>query len=131
MVRKLAHAREFQRLFAVRRPILVDDLAGTAHTGFGMLPNMTYILDRRHVVVFRSNWTDPASIRAALHYLLEVQERRLPGARLAPFYAELHGFRWVDDPAFEAGLQRNGPKASREFREAMENRTSRESPGLG
>jgi len=131
MERKLAHARVFQRLFGVRRTILVDDLAGTGHRGFGMLPNMTYILDRRHVVVFRSNWTEPRSIRAALRYLLDMQEHRADGARLAPFYAELHGFRRVDDPAFEEGLRRNGPKASREFHEVMARRKTRESPGLG
>lgn len=129
--RKLAHARTFQREFDVRRPILVDDLSGTTHRAFGMLPNMTYVLDRRHTVVFRSNWTEPASIRAALGYLLDVDDRKRSGARLAPFYAELHGFRWVDDAAFDVGLTRNGPKAGREFRDALASRTSRESPGLG
>jgi len=118
--RKLAHAAEFKRLFDVRRPILVDDLAGSAHRAFGRLPNMTYVLSSSHTVVYRSAWTDSPSIRFALDYLLGVQDRRGGGERLAPFYSELLGFRWIDDPAFWAGLERNGPKAVAEFRAAGE-----------
>ncbi len=40
--------------------------------------------------------------------------------RLAPFYAEIEGARWVDSAAFDAGLLRNGPRAVTEFREAQE-----------
>ena len=118
--RKLAHAHEFQRQFEVRRPLLVDDLEGRAHRAFGQMPNMTYILNSAHSVVFRSAWTDPDTIRLALDYLLGVQARRGAGARLAPFYSELQGFRWVDDAAFQAGLAHNGPRAVREFAEATQ-----------
>ena len=118
--RKLAYVGEFQRLFDVRRPILVDDLEGSAHRAFGQMPNMTHILNSGHSVVFRSAWTDPETIRLALDYLLGVQARRRAGARLAPFYSELQGFRWVDDAAFQAGLARNGPRAVREFAEATQ-----------
>lgn len=116
--RKLAHARAFADLFAVKRPILVDDLAGTAHRGFGGMPNMTYVLGGAHRVAFKSAWTDAATIQWAVDYLLGVQGRRREGARLAPFSVELQGYRWVDDPAFQAGLARNGAKAVREFAEA-------------
>ena len=118
--RKRAHAGEFRRLFDVRRPILVDDLEGSAHRAFGQMPNMTYVLNSAHSVVFRSAWTDPDTIRLALDYLLGVQDRRRAGARLAPFYSELQGFRWVDDAAFQAGLARNGPRAVHEFAEATQ-----------
>ncbi len=118
--RKRAHAGEFQRLFDVQRPILVDDLEGSAHRAFGQMPNMTYVINSAHSVVFRSAWTDPDTIRLALDYLLGVQARRRAGARLAPFYSELQGFRWVDDAAFQAGLARNGPRAVRDFAEATQ-----------
>src|SRR5262249_18124887 len=98
--RKLAHAHEFQRLFDVGRPTLVDDLEGRAPRAFGHMPNMPYILTPAPSAVFRSAWTDPDTIRLALDYLLGVQARRRAGARLAPFYSELQGFRWVDDAAF-------------------------------
>jgi hypothetical protein len=118
--RKLAHAREFRRWFGVERQILVDDVAGTAHRAFGTLPNMTYVISSSNTVVFRSAWTDPPTVRAALDYLLAAADRRRGGARLAPFYSELMGFRWVDDPAFFEGLRRNGPRAEAEFRAARE-----------
>jgi hypothetical protein len=119
-VRKLAHAREFRRLFGIERPILVDDLQGTAHEAFGRMPNMTYVLNAGHRVVFRSDWTDPPMLRFALEYLLDVQSRRREGARLAPFYAEVQGFRWIDRAGFDAGLARNGPKALAEYHAAQE-----------
>ncbi len=118
--RKLAHAREFQRQFDVQRSILVDDLEGTIHRAFGGLPNMTYILNRAHTVAFRSDWTDAITVRVALDYLLLNQERRSAGAKLVPFYAELMGFRMSDPEAFDAALERNGPKAVAEMRAARE-----------
>lgn len=118
--RKLAHANAFRSAFDVRRPMLVDDLVGTAHRAFGRLPNMTYILGPNNRVVFRSDWTDPATIRVALDYLLRVRQHRLEGMRLAPFYAEIEGARWVDQSAFDAGLLRSGPRAVTEFRDAKE-----------
>ena len=118
--RKLAHAREMQRVFRIARPILVDDLEGPAHRAFGGLPNMTYILNSAHTVVFRSDWTDAATVRFALDYLLSAQERRRDGARLAPFYAEIMGFRERDEAAFDLALERNGPKAVTEMQNARE-----------
>lgn len=118
--RKIAHANAFRGHFDVRRPILVDDLTGTAHRAFGRLPNMAYILGPNNRVVFRSDWTDPATVRVALDYLLRVRQHRRDGMRLAPFYAEIEGARWVDSAAFDAGLLRNGPRAVTEFREAQE-----------
>ncbi len=116
---KLALAREFRDLFSVRRPILVDDLEGTVHKAFGRLPNMTYILAPDNRVVFRSDWTDPDTVRAAPEYLMAKRSKRRKGKRLAPFYAEIEGSRSVDHAAFNAGLARNGPKAVTEFADAQ------------
>ena len=118
--RKLQHAHEMQRVFEMRRPILVDDLTGTAHRAFGGLPNMTYIVNSAHTIAFRSDWTDPPTVRAALDYLLSAQDRRRNGAKLAPFYAELMGFRERDEVAFDQALERNGPKAVTEMQSARE-----------
>lgn len=116
---KLALAQTFRELFSVQRPILVDDLQGTAHEAFGRLPNMTYILAPHNRVVFRSDWTDPDTVSAAIEYLLAGQKKRRDGQRLAPFYAEIEGSRTVDHAAFNAGLVRNGPKAVTEFTDAQ------------
>lgn len=118
--RKLQHAREMQRIFEMRRPILVDDLTGTAHRAFGGLPNMTYIVNNAHTIVFRSDWTDAPTVRFAIDYLLDAQERRRNGAKLAPFYAEIMGFRERDEVAFDQALERNGPKAVSEMQAARE-----------
>ncbi len=117
---KLKYAETLRRMFDVRRPILVDDLAGTAHAAFGRLPNMTYILGPGNRVVFRSDWTDAEITRAALEYLLARRADRRSGARLVPFSAEIEGSRWVDDAAFTAGLECNGPRAVEEFATAQE-----------
>jgi len=118
--RKLTHAREFRRIFGGTRPILVDDLDGTAHLAFGGLPNMTYIINSAHTIVFRSDWTDAPTVRYALDYLLEAGKRRRAGAKLAPFYAEIMGYRERDEAAFDRALERNGPKAVTEMQSARE-----------
>jgi hypothetical protein len=104
----------------VGRSILVDDLAGTGHRLYGLLPNMTYIIGRGGKVLFRADWTDPPTIRWALDYVLASRARRRAGLRLAPFYAELTGMRWNDQDAFESSLERNGPQAVGDWRRAVQ-----------
>jgi len=122
---KLAHARAFRDRFAVERPILVDDLAGTGHRLYGLLPNMTYLIGRGGRVLFRSDWTDAATIEAALVYLEGARAGRREGLRLKPFYAELVGYRWSDQAAFDAGLELAGPQAVADFARAMAGWTRR------
>jgi hypothetical protein len=64
-------------------------------------------------------WTDHHSVANALDYFLDVTERRRAGGRLAPFRVERLDFRNRDMDAFYNGLERNGPKAVREFRAAV------------
>ena len=116
---KLAHARDFRDRFGIARPILVDDLIGTGHRAFGMLPNMTYLIGRGGRVLFRADWTDAATIQAALDYVVAARARRREGLILKPFYAESVGFRWSDQPAFDAGLELAGPQAVTDFARAM------------
>lgn len=115
---KLAHARAFKDLFEIERPILVDDLAGSGHRLYGTLPNMTYLIARGGKVLYRADWADPPTIEAALSYVLASRGRRREGLRLAPFYAELVGYRWNDPARFQEGLARNGPQAVDDFARA-------------
>jgi hypothetical protein len=110
---KLAHARDFRDRFEIARPILVDDLIGTGHRAFGMLPNMTYLIGR-------GGRTDAATIQAALDYVVAARARRREGLILKPFYAESVGFRWSDQAAFDAGLELAGPQAVADFARAMQ-----------
>ena len=76
---------------------------------------MTYILGPGNRVLFRSDWTGPDITRTAVEYLLA----RRDGLRLASFYAQIEGSRWVDNAAFTAGLQRNVQQAVEEFAAAQ------------
>jgi len=116
---KVAHARAFKQLCGVERPILVDDLVGTGHKLYGMLPNMTYLIGRGGRVLFRADWTDAPTIAAAVRYVLEARARRRDGLRLKPFYAELVGYRWSDQAAFDEGLELAGQQAVDDFARAM------------
>ncbi|HVB63364.1 MAG TPA: hypothetical protein VNE17_01450 [Nitrolancea sp.] len=115
---KQAQAHVFQERWHCRRPILLDDLHGTAHEAFGRMPNMTYILGTDHRVLFRADWTDASTVKFAVDYLLSVDARKRDGTLIEPFYAELRGFRWEDVSGFAEGLEYNGPRAVSEFRQA-------------
>ncbi|HVB65860.1 MAG TPA: hypothetical protein VNE17_14090 [Nitrolancea sp.] len=115
---KWEQAHVFQERWHCRRPILLDDLNGTAHEAFGRMPNMTYILGNDHRVLFRADWTDASTVQFAVDYLLSVDAREEEGTAIEPFYAELRGFRWENVGGFAAGLEYNGPRAVSEFRQA-------------
>ena len=119
MEQKFRHARDMRDLLGVTRPILVDSLDGACHRAYGSMPNMSWIFTQSGVPVYKANWTDAASIANALDYLVDVLERRRTGERLAPFRAERLDYHNTDREAFYKGLERNGPKAVREFREAF------------
>lgn len=126
---KLVHARAFKAEFKVERPILVDDLTGTAHKLYGSLPNMTYLIGRGGKVLFRADWTDPPTIEWVLKYVLASRSRRREGLRMVPFYAELVGYRWNDPAQFQAGLARAGQQAVDDFARAMQRRLKGPRPG--
>jgi hypothetical protein len=108
---KLDHARSFQQVLDVQRTILVDDVEGTGHELYGTLPNMTYVIDRGGKVLFRSDWTDPPTIEKVLDYILDARKQRREGLRMAPFYAEMVGYRWSDLGKHHEVLERAGPQA--------------------
>jgi len=111
MEQKLTSARAFRDQRQIERPILVDDLQGTAHHLYGLVPNMTYVIARGGRILFRSDWTDPPTIELLLNYHLNVRAQRREGARLTPFYAEFAGYRSNDRQQFIEGLKIAGPQA--------------------
>ncbi len=119
MAQKLRHARELRGRLGVSRPILVDALDGACHRTYGSMPNMSWIFAATGIPVYKSDWTDPASIANAVEYFLDVVVRRRTGERLAPFHVERLDFRHQDREGFYAALERNGPKAVREYRAAF------------
>lgn len=119
MEQKLSHAKDMREILNVTRMILVDSLDGVCHRAYGSMPNMSWIISKTGVPVYKSDWTDFHSIEQEIKYLLEVRNRRRSGERLTPFLVERLDFRIQDQDAFFEGLLRNGPKAVREFREAF------------
>jgi hypothetical protein len=119
MQQKHTHARALRDVLGVTRPILVDALDGACHRAYGSMPNMTWIFNKVGVPVYKSDWSDADSIENAVIYLLDVIRRRRDGARLAPFHVERLDYRTQDREGFNAGLERSGPKAVREFTEAL------------
>jgi hypothetical protein len=107
---KLRHARALRDQLGVSRPILVDDLEGSCHRAWGMLPNMAWIVFKGGTIGYKADWTDPMDVAGALEELLEDD-----GTGKTPFYNERLRHRVNDREAFMRGLQRNGPKAIQDF----------------
>lgn len=112
---KVARARQFRMEQSVQREILVDALDGACHRQYGALPNMTWIVLRGGTIAYKAAWTDAADVRDAMRGIVGLAGMRRQGGRLAPFWTERLGFRLVDQAAFNAGLQRNGPQAVTDF----------------
>lgn len=117
---KFEHARSLRDVLGVRRPILVDALDGACHRAYGSMPNMTWIFNRSAIPVYKSDWTDASSVENALEYFIEAASRRRESP-LAPFKVERLDYRVQDRKAFFQGLERNGPKAVKEFEAAFGN----------
>lgn len=117
MEQKFRHARALRDVIGVTRPILLDALDGACHRAYGSMPNMSWIFNQSGTPIYKSDWTDARSIENALEYFLDTTERRRAGEILAPFYVERLDLRNHDRKAFYRGLERNGPKAVREFRQ--------------
>ena len=118
MEQKFEHAHALRDVLGVQRPILLDALEGVCHRAFGSMPNMSWIFARSGIPVYKADWTDANSVENAIVYFLDVLKRRREKARLVPFRVERLDFRTSDTEAFYKGLERNGPKAVREFKEA-------------
>ena len=96
---KLAHARTLRDLEQIQEiPILVDDFAGTMHRAYGLLPNMTYLIDRDGIVVYKSDWGDAQEIDGVCASL--VRRRRNEGELTCRSFArefpsDSTGFLWT------------------------------------
>jgi hypothetical protein len=94
----------------------VDDLDGTVHRAYGLLPNMSWVLDRGGTILYKAMWTSAAHVGE----FLDRREAAPPGPASSTFYAEQLASVVRDRPAFRHGLERNGPRAVAEFARAEE-----------
>lgn len=112
---KRHHARAFRERNGSERRILLDDLIGTAHRGYGMLPNMTWIIGRGGIIHYKAAWTHHADVEDALRAAVEGLAARAGEPPLAPFYSERLAWRVRDMEAFRRQLAVAGPQAVRDF----------------
>jgi hypothetical protein len=117
---KLAAARLLRDEVGIRRPILVDDLAGTAHLAYGLLPNMSWVIGRGGRILYKSDWTSAANVEAFLSRHEEGRTRRPPTGTVGPYLTEQVEYRDLDRELFYQLLHRNGSRAYDEFRRAEE-----------
>jgi len=118
---KIANARAMVDRLGFKRPMLVDDLEGTLHHGFGRLPNMTYILNASGTVTYRASWTDPRTIAVALEQTRFERGERRAKRRTTPYYVEWLPQRLNDDVGFVSDLfDVGGGRPVEEFVAAME-----------
>jgi hypothetical protein len=115
---KLASASLLRDEIGIRRPILVDDLAGTAHHLYGLLPNMSWVVSRGGRIVYKSDWTSAANVEAYLDRYEAGRTRRPPTGTVGPYLTEQVEYRDLDRGAFYRRLHRNGPRAYDEFKHA-------------
>jgi hypothetical protein len=94
----------------------VDDVEGSVHRTYGLLPNMSWVLDRGGTILYKAEWTSAARIGE----FLERRQAQPAGPASGTFYAEQREPLLRDREAFYRGLERNGPRAATEFARAEE-----------
>lgn len=122
---KLEQARAYQAGVDCQRDILVDSLDGSAHRLYGLRPDMTWILDRHGIVLFKSFWSRPDLTREVIEDILAAQDESKRGLYGQPFYTERVAWR-RPDPRHDEVMAENGPQAIDDFKKFVEWRRQRE-----
>jgi len=117
--RKLAGAELLREEAGIRRDILVDDLAGTVHRAYGLMPNMTWVIAQGGRIAYKADWTSAANVEAFLVRFLGGRGERPPGTTPVMYETQQIEFRYPDRKRFTDHLLRNGPLAVAEFEKAQ------------
>jgi hypothetical protein len=97
----------------IKMPMLADDLHGGIHRKYSRLPNAAYLIDKSGRVAFRSLWTQPGPLAAAIQELRECEEGIVLGGEdlSMPYsYSAVLSYR---------ALQRGGRQSLNDFRRAL------------
>lgn len=117
---KVDRATRFRDEVGIRRPILLDDLEGTAHRAYGALPNMTWVIGRGGTILYKANWTSAANVESFLERYEAGRSRRPPGGNVSRYHTEQVEFRDQVRGPFYEHLDAMGPRARAEFERATE-----------
>lgn len=96
---KRRNALAFRQHNRIQRQILIDDLEGSAHRAYGLLPNMTWIIGRGGFIHYKAAWTSPADVANALETVLDFQANRAK-QQWIPFYSERSAWSSRDQVRF-------------------------------
>jgi hypothetical protein len=111
--RKLACASLLAEDAGIGRDILVDDLDGTVHRAYGLMPNMTWVIGRGGQVAYKANWTSAANVEAFLGRFLAGRAEYPPRTSSVMYATQQAEFRYTDRQRFMQQLLRNGPRGGR------------------
>jgi len=117
---KLACARMLRNETGIGREILVDELAGTVHRAYGLMPNMTWVIARGGTVAYKADWTSAANVEAFLERFMGARGEHRPGTAPVMYATQQVEFRYPDRKRFMQRLARNGPRAVAEFEKAQQ-----------
>jgi hypothetical protein len=117
---KLACAALLRDEAGIGRDILVDDLVGTVHFAYGLMPNMTWVIGRGGRIAYKADWTSAANVEAFLERFLAACGEHPPGTMPVMYESQQAEFRYPDRKRFMQRLLRNGPRAVAEFEKAQE-----------
>jgi len=84
------------------------------HHAYGLLPNMSWVLDRGGTILYKAMWTSAARVGE----FLERRQAQPGGPASTTFYSEQLERAARDRDSFRRGLERNGPRAATEFARA-------------
>jgi hypothetical protein len=116
MEQKLQYARDFTEMWNVERPMYVDDLDGPVHRAYGTLPNMTWIINSAGHIVYKADWTDKRTVRAAVEQLVAERDLQLARTRITPYNVYWQPNRENPTAEFVGGLYDvSGERAVTEF----------------
>jgi hypothetical protein len=116
---KRRNAAAFREHSGIRRQILLDDLNGSAHRAYGLLPNMTWIISRGGFIHYKSAWTSPSDVEDALEGILNFLANRAKQQWIA-FYSERTAWSTRDQAKFKQGLIRSGPQAVADYERMLQ-----------
>ena len=85
---KLRCALECRAQDGIENPMLIDDLEGTVHRLYGVMPNMVYIIDKAGKIAYKAMWTDHEEIEAVLKNLVLADALQAQGVRVKASYTE-------------------------------------------
>jgi hypothetical protein len=85
---KLKFANDCREQDSILNPLLIDDLEGTVHRLYGLMPNMIYIVDKNGQIAYKAMWTDHEEIASVLENLVLADALQSRGVRLKPSYTE-------------------------------------------